>query len=200
MKTKLYSLTLFAFFAFALSASAQCSVTMTSLTTNGLTATGTSTGSGAAVPVYVWAWGDAATSTTQNANHTYANAGTYTVCVGYTDATNSNCLDTACQTITVSATSGIATNTPVKAEVQTMPNPFSVATTISLTLNQQSDVSIVVYDITGKEVATLQNGQLDSGFHMITWKPESLADGVYFMQIKAGGSVQTKKIIHTTGN
>ncbi len=191
--------TIIALTIMSFTASAQCAVSMTSLTTSGLTATGTSVGTGAVAPFYIWTWGDAATSTTQNANHTYASAGTYTVCIGYADATNTNCVDTACAVINVTI-SGIATNFPVKAEVEMMPNPFVVATTISLTLNQQSDVAITIFDITGKEVATLQNGKLDAGFHLITWKPEELADGIYFMQVRAGGSVQTKKIVHTSVN
>lgn len=196
---KIYALSLFALTAFAFTASAQCTVSITSLTANGLTANGTSSGSGATVPVYVWSWGDSQTSSTQNASHTYATAGTYTVCIGYVDGANTSCVDTACQMLTVSAV-GIVTNEPVKAEVATMPNPFVVSTSISITLNKSADVQVTVFDVTGKQVEVLQNGTLDAGLHVITWKPEDLAEGVYFLQVNTGGTIQTRKIVHTSGN
>jgi hypothetical protein len=196
---KIYALSLFALTAFAFTASAQCTVSITSLTASGLTATGTSSGSGAAAPVYLWSWGDSQTSSTQNASHTYSTGGTYTVCIGYVDAANTSCVDTACQMITVSAV-GIATTEPVKAEVTTMPNPFVVSTNVAITLNKSADVQVTVFDVTGKQVEVLQNGTLDAGLHVITWKPEHLAEGVYFLQVNAGGMIQTRKIVHTSGN
>jgi hypothetical protein len=198
MKTKLLSI--FALFAFAFAAHSQCAVTMTSLSVSGMTATGSAVGTGAITPIYVWLWGDSQTSSSQNASHTYATAGTYTVCVVYADVSNSSCNDSTCQVIVVPSASGIAVNQPVKADVKVTPNPFAASTTIDLTLNQSTDVVISVYDITGKEVATLQNGPMDAGFYLITWKPEALADGIYFMQIRTGATVQTRKIVHTTTN
>lgn len=197
MKAKLYTISILASIAFGVTANAQCTVAITSLTVNGMTVNASATGSGASVPLYGWSWGDTQTSTGQSASHTYSSAGAYYVCVGYTDVTNSNCVATDCDSVLITAV-GIAENTPVQAEVKTSPNPFTETANISLTLNQATDVEISVYDITGKQVAVIQKGQLGAGAHLITWTPAGLSDGIYFLQVKAGDSVQTKKIVHTT--
>src|SRR5574337_864260 len=170
MKTKIYALSIFASLAFGAVASAQCTVTISSLTVNGMTVNASATGSGASIPVYGWSWGDTQTSTGASASYTYASPGTDYVCVGYTDVSNSNCFATDCDSVTIAAV-GIAEHTPLQADIKTSPNPFSETANITLTLNQATDVEISVYDITGKQVATIQKGQLGAGVHTITWTP-----------------------------
>lgn len=198
MKAKLYAISLIAGLGFAFSANAQCTITGTTITPAGLSVTTNMTATGATVPGYGWDWGDASSpSTTQAASHTYAAPGTYTICAVYLDITNTSCMDTSCQAVTVTST-GIADNAPVVLGVSSSPNPFGASANILVTLNRSENVEIVVYDITGKEVATVYNGQLAAGVNTITWTPENLSEGVYFMQVNAGGNIQTKKIVHTT--
>lgn len=196
MKAKLYSL--FAGLLIAGAASAQCTITASSVTPNGLTVSATGTGTGATVPQYAWDWGDQTTPTlTQTASHTYAQAGTYTVCLGYVDLLNTSCFDSTCTTITVTAV-GIQTQAANTLDVQAQPNPFSTELNLTLTLGQTQDVEVAVYDMTGKQVAVLHNGMMTAGRNAINWKPEDLAQGVYFLQVKAGDMVMTKKIISTS--
>lgn len=198
MKTKIYSLCLFAFFAVAIKLHATCTVTWT-YTSNGLTISANAVGTGAVAPFYAWSWGDAGTGTGASATHTYSTAGTYTVCCLYGDLTDTSCHDYNCQTVVITA-SGIATSARPQMEISAMPNPFTVATSISVTLSQPEKVNIVVYDITGQQVATIYDGQMENGQHIIQWKPDGMADGIYFLQIKAGEMTTARKIVFNSGN
>jgi hypothetical protein len=78
---------------------------------------------------------------------------------------------------------------------QNYPNPFNPATTIEFSLSIQSAVTLKVYDILGKEVATLVNDNLQSGTYKINFNGNNLSSGVYFYKIQAGNFEQTKKLL-----
>jgi hypothetical protein len=200
MKT-IYSLFISASLFFTIGVSAQCTITSgPTVTPNGLMISVTGTGTGAAFPTYVYDWGDQTSpGISQTSTHTYAAAGTYTLCMYYVDGSNTSCLDSSCIPVTVVA-SGIQTNDRPQMEVSAMPNPFSVATSISVTLSQPVNVNITVYDITGQEVAIVYNGMMSNGQHTIQWKPDGMANGIYFLQIKAGDIVTARKIVYDNGN
>jgi hypothetical protein len=75
------------------------------------------------------------------------------------------------------------------------PNPFNPVTTIEFDLENESNVSIKVFDVNGRNVATLTNSYYYAGNHRVTWQPESLSSGTYFIVMKAGNFVQTKKAV-----
>lgn len=177
---------------------AQCSVTTPSITANGLMINVSATGTGAASPAYIWNWGDSSNpGTMQNDTHTYAAAGTYTVCVIYADQTNPfSCFDSACAVVTVSVV-GINDPSASSLSVQTVPNPFNTQLTINLTMSKTEMVEVAMYDITGKQVAILKNGMMAAGANVIDWKPVGLTAGVYFLQVKTNNALLTKKIVYT---
>jgi len=78
---------------------------------------------------------------------------------------------------------------------QNYPNPFNPSTTIRYTLSKSSYVTLKVYNILGKEVATLVNEQKPSGTFEVTFTANNLASGVYFYSLRAGNFVSTKKLI-----
>lgn len=81
---------------------------------------------------------------------------------------------------------------------QNFPNPFNPKTVISWQLPVGSYVTLKVYDILGKEVATLVNGEQSPGRYSIKFDAaNSLPSGVYFYQLRAGKFVETKKFILT---
>ncbi|MFH1011636.1 MAG: T9SS type A sorting domain-containing protein [bacterium] len=75
------------------------------------------------------------------------------------------------------------------------PNPFNPETHIAFTLPQADEVSLKVFDITGKVVATLVEGSLAAGEHRATFRGDNLASGLYFYTLTAGSFSQTKKMI-----
>ena len=83
---------------------------------------------------------------------------------------------------------------------QNYPNPFNPSTTIEFDLPQRADVSLVVYNILGRRVATLVDAPLGAGHHTIVWDGRSdgdaeLATGVYLYQLKAGRHAETRKML-----
>ncbi len=94
---------------------------------------------------------------------------------------------------------------PVTTElISIYPNPFNPETTISYSLKEDTKVSISIYNLKGQKVRSLVNGQIQAGYHIVTWngKDESgrnVSSGIYFsiFDAESSGSDYTsvKKII-----
>ncbi len=78
---------------------------------------------------------------------------------------------------------------------QNYPNPFNPTTTINFALPKSGNVSLVVYDILGREVAHLVNGEMQAGYHSVEFNANNLASGIYFYRLKAGNFVNVKKLM-----
>jgi hypothetical protein len=78
---------------------------------------------------------------------------------------------------------------------QNYPNPFNPSTQITFSLPKASDVKLVVFDILGREVATLVNGFKQAGTHSIEFNASSLSSGVYFYRLESGTFTDTKKML-----
>lgn len=75
------------------------------------------------------------------------------------------------------------------------PNPFNASTTISFNLPTAGNVSLKIYDLTGREVQTLQSGRLSAGIHRLNWNAQTAASGIYFAVLEANGMSQTRKML-----
>lgn len=78
---------------------------------------------------------------------------------------------------------------------QNYPNPFNPMTTIRYQIPEGGFVSLKVYDVLGKEVATLVNGAKEAGSHWVSFNASGLASGVYFYRLQAGGFAETRKMM-----
>ena len=78
---------------------------------------------------------------------------------------------------------------------QNYPNPFNPVTTIEFTLKESSVVSLRVFDILGREVATIINEVLEAGFHQVEFDGGDLQSGIYFYEIQANNFRDVKKLI-----
>jgi len=78
---------------------------------------------------------------------------------------------------------------------QNYPNPFNPSTTISFAIPAKSFVTLKVYNVLGKEVANLVNGEFESGRHSVDFNASDLASGVYYYTVSAGSYTSTKKMI-----
>ncbi len=82
---------------------------------------------------------------------------------------------------------------------QNYPNPFNPSTQITYSLAKSGFVSLKVYDVIGREVATLVNGQQAAGSYVVSFNGsnsgKSLASGVYFYRLEAGTFVATHKML-----
>jgi hypothetical protein len=86
---------------------------------------------------------------------------------------------------------------------QNYPNPFNPSTKIKFTIpsviasraKQSQLISLKVYNVLGKEIATLVNEELSTGEHEVTFNASEYPSGIYFYQLKAGNLIETKKMI-----
>ncbi|MBX2992427.1 MAG: T9SS type A sorting domain-containing protein [Bacteroidetes bacterium] len=86
---------------------------------------------------------------------------------------------------------------------QNYPNPFNPTTNIEFRIPARPTgganrefVSLKVFDVLGREVATLVNEVKEAGEHSIQFNASNLSSGIYFYRLKAGNSVSTKKMIY----
>jgi hypothetical protein len=77
----------------------------------------------------------------------------------------------------------------------TYPNPFSSQTTVRFNLEQSSEVSIDIYDITGKLARKIDAGTYTPGRNSIVIQKENLQRGIYLMKLNAGAESGISKII-----
>ncbi|MBN2356098.1 T9SS type A sorting domain-containing protein [candidate division KSB1 bacterium] len=79
--------------------------------------------------------------------------------------------------------------------MQNYPNPFNPVTRINFMLPDAQDVSMRVFDITGRQVAEMQLGLLSAGMHSISFDGSRLASGRYFYRIEAGSYSAIKSMV-----
>jgi len=78
---------------------------------------------------------------------------------------------------------------------QNFPNPFNPSTTVSYSLASAGAVTLKVYDMLGREVATLADGTQEAGVHTVPFNAERLSSGVYLYRLEAGGAALTRKML-----
>jgi hypothetical protein len=86
------------------------------------------------------------------------------------------------------------------ALLQNYPNPFNPTTTVPFDLAHREYISLKVFDILGREVATLAEGQMTGGHHEVVWNPAdnpgtSLASGVYLVRLAAGTFSASRRML-----
>jgi hypothetical protein len=78
---------------------------------------------------------------------------------------------------------------------QNYPNPFNPSTRIQFVLPSRNFVTLKVYDMIGRDVATLVNGFKDAGSHEVLFDASHLPSGIYVYRITANNFVETKKLV-----
>ncbi len=78
---------------------------------------------------------------------------------------------------------------------QNYPNPFNPETKIKYNLQKESQVSLKVYDVLGREVQTLVDGTSPAGEYVVDFNASKLSSGVYFYRLKSGDFTETKKMV-----
>ena len=78
---------------------------------------------------------------------------------------------------------------------QNYPNPFNPSTKIKYSIPTSGFVTLKVYDVLGKEIATLVNGEKPAGSYEVEFNAANLSSGIYFYKLQAGDYVQVKKMM-----
>ena len=78
---------------------------------------------------------------------------------------------------------------------QNYPNPFNASTTIRLAVPRRESVTLEVFDLLGREVATLLDEVLPAGEHAVVFDAANLTSGVYHVRMRTGGFSKIRKIV-----
>lgn len=89
---------------------------------------------------------------------------------------------------------------PISAPVefgldQNYPNPFNGTSNIAFRISEVAEVRLQVFDLLGREVATLVNGRMTPGAYVARYDGAGLASGIYLYRLTAGGMVLTRKMV-----
>lgn len=86
-------------------------------------------------------------------------------------------------------------NNPAGSLIQNYPNPFNPITEIQYQIPANGFVSLKIYDMLGRETATLVNEVKTAGTYSIQWNASSLSSGIYFYRLETGNFVETRKMM-----
>jgi hypothetical protein len=78
---------------------------------------------------------------------------------------------------------------------QNYPNPFNPTTTIHYCVPEYDHVTLKIYNLLGQEIATLLSAEQTAGQYELVWNAGELASGVYFVHLRAGELVATRKVV-----
>ena len=78
---------------------------------------------------------------------------------------------------------------------QNYPNPFNPATSIRYGVPEAGTVHLAVYDVLGRELATLASGRQAAGWHTATWDAKDYPSGVYVYRLVVNGQVETRTML-----
>lgn len=80
---------------------------------------------------------------------------------------------------------------------QNYPNPFNPTTTIQFQIPYDAPTSLTIFDILGREISTIVNGDLQKGTYRVDWDSSKYSSGVYFYRLLSGNFSSTKKMLVT---
>jgi hypothetical protein len=75
------------------------------------------------------------------------------------------------------------------------PNPFNPVTRIDYSLPIPINVSIIIYDLLGRQVEVLQSEVMNPGNYHVVWDASQFSSGMYFVKMIAGQNIQTQKLM-----
>lgn len=78
---------------------------------------------------------------------------------------------------------------------QNYPNPFNPSTAIKYRLPSTGFTTLKVYDLLGREITTLVEGEMSAGDHSTVWNAASVSSGIYFYRLQAGGHSAARRLI-----
>ncbi|MCC6549973.1 MAG: T9SS type A sorting domain-containing protein [Ignavibacteriaceae bacterium] len=96
-----------------------------------------------------------------------------------------------------STVTGIMDNSTIPNDYslkQNYPNPFNPSTMIQFQLPKSGHTELKVYDLVGREVATLINGTREAGYHQVSFDASGLSSGMYIYRLRSGDFSKTMKM------
>jgi hypothetical protein len=95
-----------------------------------------------------------------------------------------------------STVGSVAERAPVSFELgQNYPNPFNPATRLEIRVQTRAFLSVKVFNMLGKNVASLAEGMYEPGTHTLTFDGATLPSGIYFCRVEVGRDVGVRKMV-----
>lgn len=143
---------------------------------------------------YSWSFGDGGSSNLVNPSHVYDGNGTYTVSLTVRAANGCSAMYETKDTVGLT---GIASAPGNNLSLQIYPNPFTNQTTISGVLNENSAISLAIYDMTGRMVVEKsgERGARERFEYIFDADRYGCGSGVFIVKIMAGNEVITREIV-----
>jgi photosystem II stability/assembly factor-like uncharacterized protein len=130
------------------------------------------------------------------------------ICIGNASIeshlSHGDALGTCSSASTLLSNKSVAANEAIQTrsayQLNNFPNPFSRSTTITYSIPQPGKVSLKIYDVIGRPIKTLVNGEVAAGTYNIQWKMndekgKAVPAGIYFLRIQAGNYSEIKKLL-----
>lgn len=142
---------------------------------------------------YTWQFDDGTTQHQMYAVKTYEEAGVYNVCL---TVVRNGCTSTYCMDITVAAV-GVEEAAAGAVNWSVYPNPFNEGYAVEINLLNTADLSLVVYDMTGRVITRDVHSQVIAGTHVFRYNANELTmrAGVYVMEVRIDGKPYTTRIL-----
>lgn len=139
--------------------------------------------------IYAWDFGDLSQSSAQSPTHVYTTSGTYTVTLTVTGS--NGCSTTSTQVINV----GVGVQEQGLLNAMTLyPNPANDNMNVEISMNDNADVQVVAYDLSG-QILVNENKNLATGRNILTYDVTAWSNGIYFIRVTSGNSVNTMKVV-----
>ncbi|MEW5798169.1 MAG: family 10 glycosylhydrolase [Bacteroidota bacterium] len=133
--------------------------------------------------------------TTRFVDNGVVNGQTYTYAVTSFDKLDNESSTYASLNLTITGVEDAIASPQVFSLSQNYPNPFNPTTTFNFTLPSTNHTTLKVYDLLGREVATIADEILNAGLHTYQFSGANLASGVYIYRLASGSFIETKKMI-----
>ncbi len=139
-----------------------------------------------------WDFGDGTTGTGNNLSHQYSTTGWYWVCV---DVEINGIIYTQCDSMFALRLLGVEEASNSISAIDAYPNPASSVLKIAYALNENHTVTLVLYDLMGREVKQIFEQKQNAGLHTVDVDVKNVAAGFYLIKLSADGSSAIKRIV-----
>ena len=90
----------------------------------------------------------------------------------------------------------LSSNIPSEFSLSSVyPNPFNPIANIDFSIPEDIQISISIFDINGREIESLYDDIMISGFHSISWNADRYSSGIYFIRFKTESSIINQKLM-----
>ncbi|MBU0519732.1 T9SS type A sorting domain-containing protein [bacterium] len=86
-------------------------------------------------------------------------------------------------------------NVPLEFALNCYPNPFNAEMSVQLSIQQQQNLQVAVYDVNGRLQAALYQGLIETGIHRLTWSAVDVPSGLYFVKVVGDNWSEVQKVV-----